>query len=385
LKKAPLFLIFFTVFIDLVGFGLIIPLLPMFGEKFGASPFTIGLLIMSYSLMQFFFMPVWGRLSDKVGRRPLLLTSLAASAIGYGIWGFTYSLPMLFLSRLVAGAGNANIAVAQAYIADITTPENRAKGMGLVGAAFGLGFVLGPAIGGLCAIRGYNFVGFVAMGFSLLDLLFTFFMLPEPPARTQAAHERFDMGGNFWSKVLADPRINISLAIFFLSTFAFSCMESTLVLLTERKFHYTPADNGWMFTFVGFVMVLVQGGMVGRLSKKYGERRLIITGAIVSAIGLILIPITGLTLVLYAGLSLLAIGSGINNPSNQSLISKYANSQQVGGVLGLGQSLSTLGRIIGPIVACAAFQYCGMASPYFLAACSLVAAAFMCSRLPAKQ
>jgi MFS family permease len=257
--------------------------------------------------------------------------------------------------------------------------------MGLIGAAFGLGFVLGPVIGGLCAIRGYNFVGFVAMGFSLLDLLFTFFLLPEPPARTQAAHERFDMGGNFWSKVLSDPRINISLGIFFLSTFAFSCMESTLVLLTERKFHYTPADNGWMFTFVGFVMVVVQGGIIGRLSKKYGERHLIIVGAIISAVGLILVPITSQTFVLYGGLSLLAIGAGINNPSNQSLISKYANTQQVGGVLGLGQSISTLGRIVGPIAACAAFQYYGMASPYFIAAIALVAAAFMCSRLPAKQ
>ena len=382
MKKAPLLLIFFTVFIDLVGFGLIIPLLPMFGEKFGANAFTVGLLIMSYSLMQFIFMPIWGRLSDNIGRRPLLLSSLAASAIGYGIWGFTNSLPMLFLARIIAGAGNANIAVAQAYIADITTEENRAKGMGLVGAAFGLGFVFGPVIGGFCASAGYNFVGFVAMGFSLLDLLFTFFLLPEPPQRTQAAHDRFDMGGNFWSRVLSDPRINISLTIFFLSTFAFSCMESTLVLLTERKFHYTPADNGWMFTFVGFVMVLVQGGMVGRLSKKYGERHLIIIGAIISAVGLVLIPITGQSFMLYTGLSLLAIGAGINNPSNQSLISKYAKAEHVGGVLGLGQSLSTLGRIIGPIAACAAFQYYGMSSPYFIAACSLVAAAFMCSQLP---
>ena len=182
----PLFPIFLTIFIDLVGFGLIIPVLPTYARQLHADDQTVGLLMASYSLMQFIFTPFWGRLSDRVGRRPILLFSLAASSIGYLIWGFSSSLLMLFVARMVAGAGNANIAVAQAYVSDVTTVENRAKGMGMVGAAFGLGFVLGPAIGGFCASFGLAMVGFVAAAFSIIDFVLTFFMLPEPEKnRTQ--------------------------------------------------------------------------------------------------------------------------------------------------------------------------------------------------------
>ncbi|MGH9548958.1 MAG: MFS transporter, partial [Terriglobales bacterium] len=176
--KSSLALIFLTVFIDLVGFGVIIPILPTYAQQLHADKATVGLLIASYSVMQLLFMPVWGRLSDKVGRKPILLVSLAASCIGYLIWGFSAALPMLFLSRLIAGAGNANIAVAQAYISDVTDEENRTKGMAVIGIAFGLGFVLGPAIGAGCAGFGLEKIGFIAASLSFIDLVLTAIILP---------------------------------------------------------------------------------------------------------------------------------------------------------------------------------------------------------------
>lgn len=380
--KMALLLIFLTVFIDLVGFGIIIPVLPTYAEKFGADPVMVGLLLASYSLMQFFFTPFWGRLSDKVGRRPILLTSLVASAIGYLIWGFAASLPMLFLSRLVAGFGNANLAVAQAYISDVTTEENRAKGMGLIGAAFGLGFVLGPAIGGLASPFGLNTIGYLAAACSIIDLVLTFFMLPEPEKRSKAAHERYSVEPNFYLKTLSNDKLKASLLIFFISTFAFANMEATLVLLTEKQFHFTAQQNAWMFFFIGIVMVFVQGGLIGRLSKRFGEKKLIVAGSVLVAAGLFLTPATTEVPVLYAALSLLAIGSGINTPSNQSMLSKLSDKGQVGGIMGVGQSLATLGRIIGPIAGGYAFGHLGLGAPYVIGGVAMLVVAILGFTLP---
>lgn len=384
-RMLPLLLIFFTVFIDLIGFGIIIPLLPTFAEKFGAGGLEVGFLLMSYSLMQFFFTPFWGRLSDNVGRRPILLVSLMASAIGYLTWGFAATLPMLFASRIVAGIGNANLAVAQAYIADVTTDENRAKGMGVVGAAFGLGFVLGPAIGGMCAAHNFQLAGFVAAAFSSLDLILTFFFLPEPEKRSQAGHERFSSEPGFYFRTLTSEKLRVPLSIFFISTFAFALMETTLVLLTEHQFSFSAADNGWMFAYIGLVMVFVQGGMIGRLSRRYGEKRLVVAGSLLVALGLALTPATRSVPVLYLALGLLAIGSGMTSPSNQSILSKLAAEKEVGGVMGVGQSLATLGRIFGPIAGGAAFQYLGMSSPYMLGALTMLLAFGVALMLPAPQ
>lgn len=374
-SKMPLLLIFLTVFIDLVGFGVIIPLLPTYAEKFGANPLEVGFLLMSYSLAQFFFTPIWGRLSDNVGRKPILLTSLLASAIGYVMWGFSGSLVMLFASRIVAGLGNANIAVAQAYISDITTEQNRAAGMGMLGAAFGLGFVLGPAIGGALSSFGLQFAGFIAAFFSLLDLVLTFFFLPEPKQRTRHGHERFKLDFSFYANALTSKNLRVALAIFLVSTFAFANMEATLVLLTEKRFGYNAAQNGWMFAFIGLVMVFMQGGMIRRLSKKYSEKKLVVAGSFIAGCGLLATAFASTQPLLYFACALLAIGSGMYTPSNQSVISKLANKEEVGGVLGIGQSLSTLGRILGPVAGGAAFQYLGMESPYYIGA-GIMALAF---------
>lgn len=363
-----LLLIFLTVFIDLVGFGIIIPVLPQCATEFGADAKTVGYLLMSYSAMQFFLTPFWGRLSDSLGRRPILLVSLAASAIGYCIWGFASSIMLLFVSRIVAGAGNANIAVAQAYITDITKPEERARGMGLIGAAFGLGFTLGPAIGGGLSYFGFHAIGFAAAACSAAAFLLACFALPEPEKRSQAGHERFQLDPGFYLKTLRNPLLSTSLWIFFLATFAFANMEATLALLAVSWYQFTKADISWLFTYIGFVMVIVQGGLIGRLSKKCGEPLLIGIGSFLVLLGLLATALLHSVGGLYLSMTLLAIGISIVNPSNQSMTSKLACQEQVGGVLGVGQSLSTLGRVLGPLAGCLAFQELGVQFPYYVGA-----------------
>jgi MFS transporter, DHA1 family, tetracycline resistance protein len=388
-------LMFLTVFIDLVGFGIIIPVLPLYAKQFGANGLTIGLLGMSYSLMQFFFAPFWGRLSDKVGRRPVLMVSLAASAAGYLVWGFSGALWMLFLSRVVAGIGNANMAVAQAYVADVTPEEYRAQGMGMMGAAFGLGFVLGPAIGGVSSWLGVhpNTLGFIAAFFSIVDLIFTALYLPEPEVHKGKSNNVFELGAGLYFRTVFDSKLFAPLAIIFISTFAFANMEITLVLLTNKYFHFSMRENSLMFVYIGILIVLVQGGLIRRLSKKYPEKPLITIGTVLIASGLLLIPVSSGTSTLFApmtaslglllvALAFLAVGSGINNPSSSSLVSKLADPTKVGGVMGVSQSLATLGRILGPIAGGFLWDTFGATGPYAVGAASMVLAFAMSLGLP---
>jgi MFS transporter, DHA1 family, tetracycline resistance protein len=380
-------LMFMTVFIDLIGFGIIIPLLPLYAEKFGADATTVGLLLMSYSLMQFFFAPMWGRLSDKIGRRPVLLISLAISAIGYTIWGTATSLEMLFISRIVAGFGNANLAVAQAYIADVTPEDYRSQGMGMIGAAFGLGFVLGPAIAGIASKFGIapNILGYFAAFFSVVDLIFTALMLPEPANRQQSSHNPFSLGMGFYFKTLVNKKYALNLFIFFIATFAFANMETTLVLLTSKFYGFTMEDNSWLFVGLGLVMVFVQGFLIRKIGKIYPDSLLISLGTALIAIGLVLTPATHSLPVLCVALIILATGSGINNPSNSSLLSKLAPADETGGVMGIGQSMATLGRILGPIVGGYLFDHMGPGSPYWVGAAVMTVACLLSFKLPRIQ
>jgi MFS transporter, DHA1 family, tetracycline resistance protein len=380
-------LMFLTVFIDLIGFGIIIPVLPLYAEKFGANAFTVGLLLMSYSAMQFFFAPMWGRLSDKIGRRPVLLISLTCSAIGYTIWGMSGTLAMLFVSRIIAGFGNANLAVAQAYIADVTPEEHRAQGMGMIGAAFGLGFVLGPAIAGISTSIGVhpNILGYVAATFSVIDLIFTAIYLPEPKVRSGKAHNPFTGGVGHYFSTLFNQKFSLSLFIMFISTFAFANMETTLVLLTSQYYNFTMAQNSYLFVGLGLVMVVIQGGLIRQLAKKYPDAPLISVGTALLTVGLILIPITHSLVVLCIGLIILATGSGINNPSVSSLLSKLCPKEETGGVMGVGQSMSTLGRILGPVAGGYLFDAQGAASPYWLGAGCMLLACMLSLKLPRIQ
>lgn len=384
-SKSALILIFLIVFIDLLGFGIIIPILPQCARDFGASPSLVGFLLMSYSLAQFFMTPFWGRLSDKMGRRPILLVSLAASTLGYLIWGFAGSLLMLFVSRVVAGLGNANIAVAQAYISDVTSVENRARGMGMIGAAFGLGFTLGPAIGGALSQFGFHSVGFAAAACSFVALVLAVLKLPEPESRSKAGEERYGLEPAFYWQTLSNPLLSTSLLIFFIATFAFANMETTVALLAADWYGFGKTEISWLFTFIGFVMVMVQGGLIGRLSKKCSEAKLIGAGAVIVSAGLLLTVLLRSVPGLYAAMALLAIGISLLNPANQSLTSKLSDSKNVGGVLGVGQSLSTLGRVLGPVAGGEAFEHLGVAYPYYLAALLMLVVFALSFMLPKVQ
>jgi MFS transporter, DHA1 family, tetracycline resistance protein len=377
-KKSPLFIIFFTVFIDLVGFGIVLPMLPYYAESYGASALAVGLLSTSYSLMQFLFTPVWGRLSDRHGRRPLILLSLAGSCIGFLIFGLARSLLFLFVGRMVAGIAGAIIPTTNAYIADVTTPETRAKGMGLVGAAFGLGFILGPAIGGILAPYGYDKAPLLASAMAAANLLFACFKLPEsltPETRGRALSRRFDLGT--LARALSHPRVSILLLMYFVVTFAFSNMEATFALLNEHEYSLSARQTGYMFAFIGIVMSLVQGGLIGRAVRRFGEKGCISFGTFLMIFGLTLMPFAP-SMPLYCGIvAVLSLGAGLNNPALTALLSRSSAADEQGGVLGIAQSLSSLGRILGPAWGGFTFGRFGLRWPFLTGGCIMVIAFLM--------
>jgi len=359
MKRSPLVVIFTTVFIDLVGFGIVIPVLPFYAEglRFNATPRTVGLLFASYSLMQLIFAPILGRLSDKYGRRPVLLISIIGTGIGFLILGFAKTLWMLFAGRILDGITGGNISTAQAYIADITSKEDRAKGMGLIGAAFGLGFVFGPAIGGILSRWGVEVPFLFAAGLCFANTILLYFRLPETvtpdhPARVSAA------GGRGFSQLiqsLRNPRLGFVLSIYFLFIVAFSIMTTSFSLYTMFRFGYDAQHTGYLFTYVGILAVIVQGGLIGRLVKRFGELPLVIVGALLFAGSLFAIPFvgpqTGGLLALLVGGGLFSIGNSLSGPSLTSLASKSAGPAEQGSVLGVTQSAASLARAVGPALA----------------------------------
>jgi DHA1 family tetracycline resistance protein-like MFS transporter len=359
MKRSPLLVIFVTVFIDLVGFGIVIPVLPFYveGTKFDASPRVVGLLFASYSVMQLVFTPILGRLSDKYGRRPILFFSLLGTSLGFFVLGFATTLWMLFAGRIIDGITGGNISTAQAYIADVTTEENRAKGMGLIGAAFGLGFIFGPAIGGILSRWGAHMPFLFAGALSLANATLLYFVLPETvtpdhPARSSAATGR-------WSQLvraLKQSRLAFVLAVYFLFVTAFSVMTASFGLFTLYRFGFDAHDTGWVFAFVGVVGAAIQGGLIGRLVKMFGEPVLVIVGALMFTASLVLIPLTGPhtgTAALLALGALFALGNGLATPSLTSLASKSAGAGEQGGVLGVTQSVASLARVAGPLTSSA--------------------------------
>ncbi len=379
MKRSPLAVIFITVFIDLVGFGIVLPLLPYYAESYGASALLVGLLSTSYSLMQFIFTPLWGRLSDRYGRRPLILMSLAGSCSGFLIFGLARNLLFLFIGRMVAGIAGAIIPTTNAYIADVTSPENRARGMGLVGAAFGLGFILGPAIGGLLAPYGYDKPALLASAMAGLNLVFAYFKLPESltdEIRLRASRRRFDL--QTLRDALLHPRIGLLLTMYFVVTFAFSNMEATFGLLNEHRYSLSARQTGYLFTLIGVLISLMQGGVVGRLVKQWGESNCIAIGTFTMIFGLGLLPFAP-NIALYCGIiSLMSFGTGINNPSIAGLLSRSTHVDEQGGIMGIAQSLASLGRILGPIWGGYSFGTLGMRWP-FLSAAFFMTLAFLLS------
>lgn len=391
MKRSPLFIVFITVFIDLMGFGIVIPLLPLYGQKYQPSPVVFGLLMAVYSLMQFLALPVLGRLSDRFGRRPILVLSLAGTVAGYLLFALQNSLGLLFLSRIVGGVMGGNVATAQAVIADVTKPEDRAKGMGLIGAAFGLGFILGPAIGGVALSFGESVPGFFAAGLSAVALAVAAMILPEtwPKERreTKVASHRDWFSLHRLVAALRHPQIGLVMVMFFLTTFAFANFEATFALLLNHRFKLDALQVTHLFVFVGVLAAFVQGGLVGRLVKRYGERRLAFTGILLLLPAYLAVTAVAAIPPLLGVLVFLALGAGLVGPSLSSLVSRLSSSEEQGGVLGVYQSLSSLARILGPFFGVFAFEKFGADTPYFTAAgvscLALGIAALLLSRTPA--
>jgi DHA1 family tetracycline resistance protein-like MFS transporter len=371
----PLVIIFVTVFIDLLGFGIIIPLLPFYAESFGASAFAIGLLGTSFSLMQFLFSPIWGRWSDRIGRKPIILIGLLGSCLSYVTMALASSLTLLFIARIVGGIAGANIPTAQAYIADITTPEDRARGMGLVGAAFGMGFIFGPALGGLLSRFSPDTPMWFAAALCFANFIAAWFLLPESrvvnAAKTLGRMEAF-------RHARGNPTLLLILALYFIVTMAFSAFEATFALFTEARFGFTAASIGLLFTFIGFIIAVIQGVLIARVVKLVGERRIIPVAIAAIAISIGVLPFVWSVPTLLVALGLLAMGMGFNNPSLSSMVSKLSHEDDQGGTLGLASSLSSLGRVVGPAWGGYLYDAFGMTTPYVSAA-GVMCVAFLVS------
>jgi len=398
-------ILFVTVFLDLVGFGIIIPFLAYYVESFGARAAVVGLLMSSYSLAQFVFAPVWGRLSDRVGRRPILLLGLLGSVAGFTLFGLASTLSTLFLGRVLMGIFGATIPTAQAAVADVTAPEDRARGMGLIGAAIGLGFILGPALGGLLSNfssvlrlplferNPYALPCLASAALAASNLVAAAFFLPEslPKGRRGSRiAERFSRLDQI-SRGLTDPRVRRLLLTYFLFMLGFTMMEATLTLFIEGRIgagdHAQLVRRvGYLFGFIGIIQVALQGGLVGRLARAFGERQLLIAGCSITALSLAAMPAAASWAGIYGCAFGLACGHGLSQPSVTSLISRASPAESQGGALGISQSAASLARVLGPAMGGALFQQVAPGAPYLVAA-ALSLAAVLCAtpgrRVPA--
>ncbi len=379
-ESIALGVVLVTVFLDLVGFGIILPLLPFYATSMGATPLDVGLIMASYSLMQLVFSPVWGSLSDRYGRRPLLILGLFGSAISYVVFGLASTLGVLLVSRLIAGIMGANVPVAQAIIADSTSPERRARGMGLLGAAFGLGFIFGPAIGGtLSHLWGYSAPGFAAAALTGINAVAAVFFLPETLPR-----DRRVRGSSGWSalterlkasrRVARRPQLRHPIGILFLMTWGFAGFTVTFPLFLDKPLGLSAAYAGGLFAYVGLISAIIQGRMIGPLVERYGERRVAGAGGALLATGFAMLGAFPSLGAVFGALALVGLGWGCVIPSLQSIVSRRAPPGEQGEVLGVNQSAASAGRVIGPVAAGWGF---GVLGPRFgfLAGALLVAAA----------
>jgi predicted MFS family arabinose efflux permease len=377
-NRSALGILFVVVFVDLLGFGMVIPVMPLYAERLGASEVWTGLLSTGYSAMQFVFAPVWGRLSDRVGRRPVLLASIAMTSLAFLLYGLAGTFTVLVLSRLFAGAATANIAIARAFVADVTPPEGRAKGMGIIGAAFGLGFVLGPAIGGVLSHRSLALPGLAAAGLAALNGVAAWFILPEPEQRTVRDEARASRFAAFFSE-MGRPGIRRIIVVYFLTVLAFSAMEATYALLSWHRYGIDQAHVSWLFAYIGVIVVVVQGGLIGRLTRAFGEKRLLVVGLVLQAGALAALPFAGSIAGLMVASAPLAVGSGLSQPALSSLLSRLAREHDQGGTLGIGESAAAFGRIIGPEAGTFTFGRWAMAVPYLGGAILMALAAVVSS------
>ncbi|ASQ90351.1 tetracycline resistance MFS efflux pump [Prosthecochloris sp. GSB1] len=371
MKKSPLAILFLTVLLDLIGFGIVLPLLPTYAKDLGANPFMIGLIAAVYSTMQFLFSPVWGKLSDYIGRRPVMLVSIFLAAVSYFFFSMATTIPLLILSRAMSGVGSANIAAAQAYITDVTDSSGRSKAMGMLGAAFGIGFIIGPLIGGFLKTNfGIEMVGYVASALIGIDFILAVFFLPESnreakkiseflQARPKASgkplleslKEKSDAYVDGVRQAFGSRPIALLMSTNFIFTFGIVNMQIASILLWKEYFHSTDQQIGYLFAYVGFLSVIVQGGLMGKMNKRFGEHRLFLWGHLLTFVGVFFIPFIPGDSLFSLGLGILfffAAGTSLVNPINISMISLYSYKQKQGQILGYGQSINSFARILGP-------------------------------------
>ena len=367
MRRAPLLVLFLTVFIDLLGFGIVIPFLPLFAERLHTGGAGVGMVLAAYSLMQFICAPLLGRLSDRVGRRPIIMVGLFGSAIGYLIYGFAWSFGVLLLSRIVHGACAATVSTAQAYVADTTAESQRAHGMGMIGAAFGLGFVLGPALGGLLGHASLRTPALFAAALSLANLVFAALALPESHVPDRAS--RLDLGAvaGRLMRLPRELRRGTPLRLFtlgFMVTFAFAALETTFAMMVPLRYGYGAFGVGALLAFAGTVQAVAQGYLVRRFVGRVGEAGLITAGIAMFAVGLAPLASLGSHGLLVAFLGLVSLGYGLSSPAIASLISKSVARELRGEALGTNQSALSLARIAGPVAGGLAYQLIGPAAPY---------------------
>ena len=360
---AGFWVIWSTVALDMVGFGMVVPILGRYADRFGASGFEVGLLFTSFSIAQFFFAPFMGRLSDRIGRKPVIIISLLGTAVGSFVTGAAGTLWLLFLGRFLDGASGASVSVAQSAITDIAPPEQRARLLGMLGAAFGVGFVLGPAIGGLAALGGPHVPFYVAGVFALCNAVAAFIRLPETNQNigrvrdaTQVVSRR---RGFAWNRFTMTA---------LLSGTAFAGFEATFSLFGERRFQLTEGSAAAVFLVVGVMLVVVQGGLIGPLTKAFGSERLLTAGFATLIAGFIVLSIAEVWVLLFLALALLSLGQGLVTPSLTSVVADSVLPERRGEVLGVQQSAGALSRIIGPAIAGLLFDHAGVAWPYVVAA-----------------
>jgi DHA1 family tetracycline resistance protein-like MFS transporter len=386
---SPTMVIFLTILVDMIGFGIVIPILPLYSRHFNATDWQIGILFGSFSFMQLIFAPLMGRWSDLFGRRPILLLSILGTAISFLIMGLANSLWLLFLGRLIDGASGGNIPTAQAYIADVTPLDKRSGAMGIIGAAFGLGFVIGPAIGGLLGQYSIQLPFYVAAVLAFLNVIAIYFFLPESLSADQRkAHPA--ISGSMWKNFLQvkNGPIGTVMWVSMISTLAFSLVTALFTLFTANRFQWHARENGWLFAYIGVLGVLIQGGLLRRMVPKTGEKPLIILGSTFLFLSMALLPLSGSLIWVVLASTALAIGNSLVTPLLSGLASKSANAQSQGIVLGVMQSTASLGRMIGPMLGGILLQYdadSGNAlygiSPFWFAAALMMLGVFVSLKL----
>lgn len=371
-KLSPLLVIFLVVFFDLVAFGIVIPILPFYAKNFGADAYTWSWVMAIFSIAQFLFAPLWGALSDRIGRRPVLLATIFLSALSTCVIALGNSVQWIFIGRLLAGIFAANISTATAYIADSTDEANRAKGMGIIGAGFGLGFIFGPAIGALLSPWSLTAPLWIAAILGFANFVLAWFILPEPLKNLEARRKnRRRFSFDVLRKAFADQAISAPIVLFFLSTLAFTQLEVSFGFYVAEKFDYTAREAGYLLTLMGLVMVAIQGRAIGPLAKRFTEARLAPFGMLCMCIALIGAAYSATVLCFAIFLGLIALGHALVHPSLSSLVSRAAPKEITGGIMGIFQSSSALGRIIGPPLAGYLYVNYGLNFPLWTAAAVL--------------